>query len=407
MHCRMHLRARSPHNGPRVTSSPDPLQPFSRDPHRARRYVPFPHRSITSTGARTSTLENSLERSLGFGRWSIRKRLVTLVLTLALPLNLLVIAAIWQLAQAASKSQRTALLYTARSVAGAVDAHIGKYIGLAQSLANSPSLLRDDLRSFAAEAQRAFPTSSDAWLLVADLEGRQLFNTAMKTGQSLPKRNPSALAAQQHAIAQRGMVIADEIVLGPLTQTWVATIEIPAFKDGQPFRELAVAMKMQGFQRLLSDQQTPPGWLTGIIDAQGRFLARVPQGDLRGGQLASEGWREIKKKTGVFDFRSLEGTPIVQGNAHPSLAPAWSIGIAVPKSELQSAAWSTVRWAGLLGGALSIASLMLAFFLARRVSEPIAKLRENVAPLLDGETAEIKGSPEIDGLAEALRRGRR
>jgi PAS domain S-box-containing protein len=160
---------------------------------------------------------------------------------------------------------------------------------------------------------------------------------------------------------------------------------------------------MQGFQRLLSEQDTPPGWLSGIIDARGRFLARVPQGDLRGGQLASEGWRQIKGKTGVFDFRSLEGTPIVQGNAHPSLAPAWAVGIAVPKSELQSAAWSTVRWAGLLGGALSIASLMLAFFLARRVSEPIAKLRENVAPLLEGETAEIKGSPEIDGLAEALR----
>ena len=94
--------------------------------------------------------------ALAFGRWSIRKRLIMLVLTLALPLNLLVIAAIWQLAQAAGQSQRTALLYTAQSVAAAVDAHIGKYIGLAQSLANSPSLLRDDLRNFAAEARRAF-----------------------------------------------------------------------------------------------------------------------------------------------------------------------------------------------------------------------------------------------------------
>ena len=108
-------------------------------------------------------------------------------------------------------------------------------------------------------------------------------------------------------------------------------------------------------------------------------MARVPQGDLRSGRLASEGWRQTKEKTGVFEFRSLEGTPIVQGNAHPSLAPAWSIGIALPKSELQSAAWGTVTWASLLGGMLSLASLLLAFFLARRVSEPIGKLRENVA----------------------------
>jgi hypothetical protein len=133
----MHLRARYPHNGPRVTSSPEPLQPFSREPASSASLRSFSTSFHNQYLRLASTVEDWFERGLGFGRWTIRQRLVTLVLTLALPLNLLIVAAIWQLAQAAGESQRTALLYTARSVAGAVDAHIGKYIGLAQSLANS------------------------------------------------------------------------------------------------------------------------------------------------------------------------------------------------------------------------------------------------------------------------------
>jgi len=111
----------------------------------------------------------------------------------------------------------------------------------------------------------------------------------------------------------------------------VATIEVPVFKEGMPYRVLAVAMKMQGFQRLLSERQMPQGWLAGLIDAEGRFLARVPRPETYIGQLASEGWRRIKDQVGVFETRSLEGTLVVNGNTHPSLAPRWAISIAVPQ----------------------------------------------------------------------------
>ncbi len=336
-------------------------------------------------------------------RWSVRSRIVALVVALAVPLNLLVIGAIWQLAGTANEMQRTGLLYTARTVASAVDVHISKFIGLAQSLANSPALLQDDLTTFEAEALRAFPQTGDAWLLVANLEGRQLFNTAMVSGQSLPQRNPRALAAQRQALAHRTIVVADQIVLGPLTQSWVATIEVPVFKDGMPFRILAVAMKTQGFQRLLSGHQMPQGWLAGLIDAEGRFLARVPGPETYVGQLASEGWRRIKDQDGVFETQSLEGTLVVNGNTHSSLAPKWAIGIAVPQSDLKAAVWSTVRWAALLGITLSGLSLALALVIARRIEAPIAVLREGAALIVEGSAPAIRaGSPEIQALVDAL-----
>ena len=343
------------------------------------------------------------QEKFGYQRWTVRTRIIALVIALAVPLNLLVIGAIWQLAGSASETQRIGLLYTARTVASAVDVHISKFIILAQSLANSPALLEDDLATFKAEALRAFPQGGDAWLLVANLEGQQLFNTAMTAGQSLPQRNPQAVAAQRQALAHRTVVVADRIVFGPLTQSWVATIEIPVFKDGGPFRVLAVAMKMQGFQRLLSGHQLPRGWLAGLIDAEGRFLARVPGPETYVGQLASEGWRRIKDQDGVFETQSLEGPLVVTGNTHSSLAPRWTIGIAVPQSDLRAAAWSTVRWAALLGVTLSGLSLALALLIARRIEAPIAVLREGATRIVEGSAPSFRaGSPEIQALVDAL-----
>jgi len=101
-------------------------------------------------------------------RFTIAARITALALTLAVPLNLVIIAVIWHLSEAASQTQRTALLYTARSVAAAVDAKLGEYLALANTLARSPALLEDDLDAFEAEARRAFMracvgVSSDTW----------------------------------------------------------------------------------------------------------------------------------------------------------------------------------------------------------------------------------------------------
>src|SRR5258707_4449406 len=91
-----------------------------------------------------------------FKNWTIAARLIAIVIALALPLNLVVIAVIWNLDGAASEAQRASLLYSARSVAATVDAELSKYIALAQALSRSPALLDDNLDAFDAEARRAF-----------------------------------------------------------------------------------------------------------------------------------------------------------------------------------------------------------------------------------------------------------
>src|SRR5262249_14285013 len=116
----------------------------------------------------TSVLGN-----VGFNRLSIPRRLMLLVLALALPLNLVFAGVIWGLVNSADEAQRTSLLYTARSIAAGVDAEISKYRALAEPLARSPELLDDNLDAFASQARRQFPAGGDVSALVADASGQQ------------------------------------------------------------------------------------------------------------------------------------------------------------------------------------------------------------------------------------------
>ena len=373
--------------------------------------LPLPNRSgtgiaKTALGAISGQLPGGfawLSCKAAFNRLSIPWRLGLLVLALALPLNLIILGAIWGLVSRANDAQRTSLLYAARSIAAGVDAELGKFIALAKSLARSPALLDDNLDAFEAEARREFPEGGGAWVLVADVNGQQLINTLAQPGEPLPRRNPLAIEAQQRALATGSIVISD-VLQSPVAQDWVANIEVPIFKNGQPFRGLAVGIRGREFLPLLSARDIPKNWLVGIIDGQGRFIARVPKGATEVGQLASQGWRAIKDRTGVFEYPSLEGDALITANAHPSISN-WTVGVAVKKAELRALAWNTVRWAVMLGAGLSVASLLLAGAIARQITRPINQLRQAFADASaePGKPIEI-GPPEILELQDTLHR---
>jgi PAS domain S-box-containing protein len=336
-----------------------------------------------------------------FSRLTISARMMALVLTLAAPLNLVIMAVIWHLSEAAKETQRTSLLYTARLVAAAADAKLSEYTALANMLARSPALIEGNLDVFEAEARRAFASAPEALVAVADLEGQLLINSASQSGERLPVRSHPGLATQKRAI-ETGLATISGVRQGVICQDWVISIDVPIFKDGQPVRTLAVAVKAQSFFRLLNDQQIPRNWLAGIMDRQGFFIARVPGNDRYTGQLASESWRRVKDQDGVFELVSLEGDELVNANAHSPVG-GWVIGIAVKKAEMQAAAWNAISWATILGGGFSALSLLFASAIARSMTRPIDELRRKAAMLVEPAAAmTLRGPPEVRELCQAL-----
>ncbi len=301
-----------------------------------------------------------------FSRWTLAARLTAIVLALAVPLNLVILVSVWRLAEAENQAQRSNLQDMARSIAAAVDAELREYIVLGQALSRSPALLDDDFAAFEAEAARAFASIPHAWIMVADPEGRELTKTAGRqpgSWREAPEMAAQKRAFETHAIAFGGVHIS------PIRKEWAVSIEMPVFKDGQPFRELAVSIETREFLHLFSDRRLPPNWLGGILDGEGHFIARVP-GHVRHSDQLAKDWREAKDRDGAFEFISAGGDPIALANAHSALT-GWPVEIAVEKTELEAAAWSATRWVAIPGAVLSALSLLLAGAICRGISGPI------------------------------------
>ncbi len=270
---------------------------------------------------------------LRLDRWRIGHRLIALVVAIALPLNLLIIAVIASLASSSIELQRTSLIYVARSVASGVDAQLAKYLAIAADLQKSPALMMDDLAAFEMEARQALTAVPDAWVVVAD--------------HPLPRRGAEALAAQERAIKTRSIIITG-VRRSTAIGEWVVTVEAPVFKNGEPFRVISVAIGLPSFLTVLNQLDKPNAWLVGIIDGDGRFVARVPDNDKQVGQLASEGWRNVRHQEGIAEFHAIEGEWVVNANVLSRLSD-WTIGIGMQKSELTGAAWRAVRWSAIFG----------------------------------------------------------
>ena len=224
-----------------------------------------------STPARLSKGLSDLQRKAGFSRLSISRRLILLLLALALPLNLVIVGVTWDLVSRANEVQRTSLMFAARSIAAGVDSELGTYVALAKALSRSPALLNNDLLAFEAEARRAFPAGGHTLVVLSDADGLQLINTFYEPGRALPRRRPpEAIAAMHRAFSTRSIVITD-LVKSPVSPRWFVTIQVPIFKDGAPFRGLGIIFTQEAFLPLLQSQAIPKNWRAGIIDGQGRY----------------------------------------------------------------------------------------------------------------------------------------
>jgi signal transduction histidine kinase len=357
--------------------------------------------AVRTISARLSKGLAHLKRKVGFSRLSISRRLILLLLALALPFNLVIIGVIWDLVSRANEVQRASLMFAARSIAHGADAELGTYKALAEALSRSPALLNNDLLAFEAEARRAFPAGGHTLVVLSDSDGLQLMNTFYEFGQPLPRRRPpEAIAAMHRAFSTRSIAITD-LVKSPVSPRWFVTIQVPIFKDGAPFRGLGIIITQEAFLRLLHAQGIPKNWRAGIIDGQGRYIASVPRAEV--GEFASQGWRAAKEQT-RSEFLSREGDPLIQANAHPSIS-GWTVGVAVKTAELRQAAWMTVRWAVVLGIGLSAGSLLLAWGLARQITQPIHQLRNAFSDVSaeSGKPIEV-GPPEILELQDTLYR---
>jgi hypothetical protein len=133
-------------------------------------------------------------------------------------------------------------------------------------------------------------------------------------------------------VAESKRPYVSNLIEGALIRRLFTAVYVPAFKDGVVINVAIFPMDTSEISKILVRQPVPTGWLLGVIDGNGRFIARSRDEAIQLGSLASEGWRAAAKNEpeGIFESISMEGVPLFSAHKQTEAAD-WSVSIGAPQ----------------------------------------------------------------------------
>jgi two-component sensor histidine kinase len=329
---------------------------------------------------------------------------VLVALAVAVPFILLTAGIVWRLAANERETRREAILFSSRTLMNAVDTILAKQVAVAQTLATSPTLKADDVSGFRQEAERAMQGLSGGWIVLSQQDGQQLIDLARPEGAELVRRPPEAIELQRRAIDTGQLQISDVFIDAAL-RIPIVTVEIPVRRDGQPPLALTIVMDPRIFLPLFEQWNLPEGWLAGLIDRNGSFIARSREHDSMVGKPASEGFRAAARQSreGWREFISVDGHAIANGHVTSHLS-GWVMGLAVDRTQFEAPIRNMILLLGLAGGIATLLSMLLAIWAARRIAAPIERIEQGSHDLVLRRSIAFQstGVPEVDRALEAF-----
>jgi signal transduction histidine kinase/CheY-like chemotaxis protein len=335
----------------------------------------------------------------------LRTLLLLLVLATGLPVAAFAILSAYLVVNQEESAYVNAVRDRNRAFISAVDAELNGHIRALRTLGAARSLADDRLEDFYNQALKVLATQP-SWtnINLNDAHGRQLVNLAAPPGASLPTV-PAEAKSFQEAATKLQPSVGNLIEGGPFKQPPSIPVRVPVVREGKLVYVLTAVVSPESFAVLIRRQELPSGWVSGLVDGNGRFIARVPPRPV--GTMASQRYLEevAKSREGWYRGLTVEGLDTYTAHAASQLS-AWTVGYAIPKDLVlagpRRAAW-VMGISALLCLALALGGAVL---LATRISGPISRLVE-AAPAL-GRSArmpEIRSSVrEVNTLAHALNR---
>lgn len=333
---------------------------------------------------------------------SVRTQLFLLTLCVLLPVLGFAAYVSYLLVQQDRQSIERGAMQRTRALMTAIDAELRGSVTSLELLAASRALDKGDLRAFHAEAQRALASQAD-WLTITlwTAPGVQVLNALVPLGRPLPQSIDTRSIDQ---VFKTGRPAVGSVGTGAILQAPAVPVRVPVTRNGEVVYVLTAGVKPAAFESLIKSQNPPPGWVNGLVDRDGRFIARIPPREV--GSLASATYRgEVAKaQQGWFHGATVEGLDTYTA-FYRSDYSGWSIGFAIPASFVDAGVRRST-WLLSLG---ALGAILLAFILAaligRRISGPLVSLAASARAIGRGEaveTAPPERVKEIGVVADAL-----
>ncbi len=272
------------------------------------------------------------------------------------------------------------------AINSAIDAELRATVAALRALAESQSLLDGDLARFHSLARRLKQVQPD-WLTVilAAPDGTQQVN-AKRPLDADPLGTEELVSFE--AVLRTMQPAIGSLSAGPRNLQQAFPVRVPVLREGRLAHVLTAVVDPVAISRILREQGMPDDWVASVVDRQLLQVARQYRGQVQVGVTVAPAFRAALTSgatQGAYQGTTLESTPSYV-TWRRSAFSGWSVGIGVPARSVEASAWR-VLILGLFGIAASLAlALLLARFLGRRISEPVALLAAQAHALRHGDS---------------------
>lgn len=334
---------------------------------------------------------------------SLRGRLLTLVLASTVPLALCAAVALFMLLRNEESQAIARALEANRQTATAVQVTLNRSFAVLAAVAESPLLDSDDLGPYNQVLGRVLPLMP-GWhsMLIATPQGQVLSRVSPRPGHGL--NSPVEPASFKRMIEHPGPIVGQ---LGKgASGTWAIPLRVPVIRNGALRYVLTAPLLPQNIAEVLALSQLPKGWTVVVFDSNGRRIARVPEAGFAVGDQVSPELDAL-----VASGRN-EGTGVSHTSNGDEVYTAWlrlpdagwTVATGIPTTEVNAKVTKALL---LYGGGLALSLLfatVAAFIAARRVSQPMAGLRNAARAVGRGEIPQVPSTPikEIRDVGVAL-----
>jgi signal transduction histidine kinase len=324
----------------------------------------------------------------------LRTSLFLLSAATALPILVFALLAAGLVVQRENENLINAAKARNQATMSAVDAELQGAIGALQAVSHASILDGEAFQAFHEYAKGVLATQP-SWqnIVLQDRSGRQLVNARVPWGSELPSRGVELRSLEATVRTARPAI--SDLRFAPLLNNEPGiAVRVPVVRSDGVAYVLTAVLGVRAFQRLLVSQQLPADWVSGLVDSQGRLIARVP--DTPAGKMASADYLQHVREAreGWYRGRTIEGDDTYTAFLKSDLT-GWSIGYAVPAEAVLGGA---VRAAWLVAGGMALslaAAALIGLWLGRLISQPMSELAD-AASLLPTGVVPRRMNTEID-----------
>jgi signal transduction histidine kinase len=322
---------------------------------------------------------------------SLRSWIVYLVVAAGLGTLLVASAAGW-LSWREQKAQiGLSFLATSRAVIGAVDRELDQAVALARGLAVSRCLAEGDTDCFDREARSALDPYGYALVLNPADSGRQLLNTQVPLGVTLPNISIDDSWIEPRTLA--GSVAVKTLRRSFVSSLWVTIVQVPVRVADELRYVISIVIPSATFQQILDEQRLPLGWNAVVLDGDWTIVGRLISPEkFVGRKGATRELQHTPEPDSIYETHVLEGDWSLSARSRSSRY-GWTAAVSMPEAEMLPTMLRPMLSAVLGGFAVAAAAIGVVMFFAARLMRGIRQLAKTAVALGSGEAVTLPPLP--------------